>query len=265
MPTLQQLRPGQATLAALARRNVLPSALSSAQQREQFGAAFHRLNFTSARTLAVDLITAYKDKVGKIINPVTVTREDGSLKTEGLDPATARLEIKQLQQELGIAKGDGSLKDITSNKRIDLVIKTNRDVIQGAGYFIQGNDPAVLDAYPARELIRIEEREQKRNWPARFSAAARIVGDTDALRILEEKGRMIARNDSPLWQALGEGAGGYESDALGNPFEPFAFGSGEGTRDVPYSECLDLELIKPGEKIEPQLPADLGDLLKEAA
>jgi len=35
---------------------------------------------------------------------------------------------------------------------------------------------------------------------------------------------MAARKDSPIWQELGDGAGGFE-DTLGNPYPPFAFGS----------------------------------------
>ena len=261
--TPAELMPLETALAALARRNVLPSALSSAEQQRQFGAAFHRTNFTSARTLITDLLEGYKDKVGKIINPKTVAREDGSLKTEGLDPATARLQIKQLQQELGMVKGDGSIKDLTSDKRINLVIETNRDVMQNLGWYIQGNDPAALDAFPAQELIRIEDREQKRDWRNRFLVAAGNAGDTDAVRVLEETGRLIARKDSPIWEQLGS-TDNFD-DALGNPFPPFAWGSGMDVRDISYSEALELGLIRAGEAVRPQLPADLGDLLKEAA
>lgn len=260
MPTLSTLLPLETTLAALARREVLPSGLSSAEMRQKFGAEFHRLNFTSARTLLEDLLDGYKDKVGKILNPQTVAREDGSLKTEGLDPATARLEIKQLQAELGMVKGDGSIKDLTSDRRINLVIQTNRDVMQGMGWFIQGNDPAALDAFPAQELIRVEDRKEKRNWQNRFLVAAGNAGDTDAARVLDQTGRMIARKDSPLWEQLGS-AENFD-DALGNPFPPFAFSSGMDVRDISYSEALELGLIREGEAVRPQLPDDLSELLK---
>lgn len=263
MPTLTDLKPLESTLAGLARKKVLPSALSSAEQRAKFSAEFHRLNFTSARTLLTDLLDAYKEKVGKIINPVTVTREDGSLKTQGLDPATARLEIKQLQHSSGMVKGDGSITDLTSDARINLVIQTNRDVMQGMGWFIQGNDPAALDAFPAQELIRVEGREKPRDWQGRFRHFAEIVGDTDALRVMAETGRMIARKDSPVWEALGAGDDIY-NDTLGNPFPPFAFNSGMDVQDISYTEALDFGLIQPGEAVRPQLPDDLSTLLKAA-
>jgi hypothetical protein len=264
MPTpLNRIIPLEVELQSLARKKVLPTALSSAEMRAKFSAEWHRLHSTSARTLLVDLLQGYKDKAGKILNPKTVAREAGSLKTEGLDIPTARLEMKQLADSLGIQKGDGSIKDITSDARINLKLKTDRDVMQGMGWFIQGNDPAVLDAYPAQELIRIEDREQQRNWPARWRHFAEAVGDDDALRVLKDTGRMIARLDSPIWQALGDGDETY-NDTLKNPFPPFAFGSGMGVRDIPYSEALELGLIREGEAVRPQLPDDLSTLLKAA-
>jgi hypothetical protein len=46
---------------------------------------------------------------------------------------------------------------------------------------------------------------------------------------------MIAKKDSPIWQAIADGAGGYE-DTLGHPFPPFAFNSGMDWRAVPREE-----------------------------
>ncbi len=79
--------------------------------------------------------------------------------------------------------------------------------------------------------------------------------------MLETTGRMIARRDSPIWLALGELDGG-----LGNPYPPFAFGSGMGVRDIAYSMAVQLQLVKPGEQIEPQA-LDIQNLFggKEAA
>jgi len=73
----------------------------------------------------------------------------------------------------------------------------------------------------------------------RWVAAARESGDDDALRIFEATGRMVARKDSPIWQALGDGAGGYD-DCLGNDYEPYAFNSGMGREEVSASEYEEL-------------------------
>ena len=53
---------------------------------------------------------------------------------------------------------------------------------------------------------------------------------------------MVALKTSPIWAALGNGAGGYR-DTLGNPFPPFAYGSGLAWADVSRDEAIELGLI----------------------
>jgi len=62
---------------------------------------------------------------------------------------------------------------------------------------------------------------------------------------------MIALKDSPIWQALGDGAGGYR-DTLGNPYPPFAFSSGMAWRGVRRERCIEMGLI--GENEQPGVP-----------
>ena len=57
---------------------------------------------------------------------------------------------------------------------------------------------------------------------------------------------MIALKSSPIWAALGAGAGGFR-DTLGNPYPPFAYGSGLDWDDVERERCEELGLIGPGE------------------
>ena len=57
---------------------------------------------------------------------------------------------------------------------------------------------------------------------------------------------MMALVGSPVWQALGDGAGGY-NDTLGNDFPPFAWRSGMQRRQVPRDECEAVGLIDPDE------------------
>ena len=56
---------------------------------------------------------------------------------------------------------------------------------------------------------------------------------------------MVALKGSPIWAALGNGAGGYR-DTLGNPFPPFAFGSGLAWADISRDEAIKLGLV-PGD------------------
>ena len=134
-------------------------------------------------------------------------------------------------------------------------------VASGAGRFL--TDQTDVDEYPAGDRAREFERDVPRgfrvgaggalvpvpndDWPARFAAACEEAGDTEAARVLQETGRMIALKSSGVWAALGNGAGGYD-DTLGNPFAPFAFNSGYRTAGVPRVECLELGLLGFDEK-----------------
>lgn len=275
MTLLELLRPFEAAVKTLAQRGALPTLLDSAALR-QLGAGFHRQNFVSAQHGIAAPLERLREAVGSVLNPRTEQRADritpenpqGNV-TVGMNPADARLAVKQALREAGYDPGAerGTIKDLSSNARINLQIKTNVELHQGAGAFVQGNDPAVLEAFPCDEFYRQREpREEKgrRDWETRWTYAAAESGDTDAARVLEQTGRMIARKDSPIWQALGDGAGGY-TDTLRNPYWPFAFNSGMRTKDVSYAEAEQLGLVNLNTKVESNLPDDLAQLFQIAA
>ena len=123
----------------------------------------------------------------------------------------------------------------------------------------QNLTPEAVDEYPALELKRLYDRDVPRGtkdpddgWPARWEAGGGELID----------GRMVALKNDPIWQALGDGEGGYD-DTLGNPFPPFAFNSGFETVDVSRAEAEELGLISEGEEVEPA-EIDFGNLLNMA-
>ena len=213
MTLLDQIAPFESAMQDLARRGVMPTNLSTAEIREQLGISFHRHNFSSARTTLEELLNQYKADIGSLVNPVTTQRADritesnpqGNV-TTGYNPAEARLRAKELLKQLGYRPEEGqegTLKDLSSDRRINLVIKTNTELSQGAGAKIQGNDPAVLEAFPCWELKRIAASKKQRDWESRWQLASADSGDTDAMQAFEESGRMVARKDSPIWSSLG--------------------------------------------------------------
>lgn len=238
-------------------------------------AALERSLAKYAGDLSADVLRQITDKmlggVESILNPTQEKRiaEDGTERfvTVGKSPADVRAEITRLVDRFGP-------DTLAEEMNLDFKIDVATSVARGAGRHVADNfDQAEVDEYPALELLRVYDRDTPRgfervkgvlqvvpgdDWPARFRAAAQTSGDTDALRILEETGRMIALKASPLWQALGEGAGGYE-DTLGNPFPPFAFNSGYDQDGVPRAECEQLGLIRPGQSA-PRAEIDFNQL-----
>ncbi len=81
-------------------------------------------------------------------------------------------------------------------------------------------------AFPAQELVRIEERDKPRDWRRRWvDAGGHLYG-----------GRMIALKDDPVWTGISR---------FGTPYPPFDFNSGMGVDDVSYDDAVALGVIQP--------------------
>lgn len=235
-------------------RRVMPTNLSTADL-QAMDAGILRSSFFSAKNTLVGFLDAAKAKITRFLNPEEVSRPGGETVLEGESLATARAGLREVLQDLGYQPDPGkrgTIEDFGSTQRLELVIKTNAQVAQGYGQWKQGMDEAVLDEWPAQELFRAEERKDERDWSVRWLAAAREAGDDEALGAYGTTGRMVARKDSPVWQALGDGAGGFDSDALHNPYPPFAFNSGMDVMDVTRDDAIALGLIGRDDQVVPQ-------------
>lgn len=246
-------------------KQAVPSGMAS-NDWKAVDAAVRRQSLFSAQTTMEGYLDDIRGAVENIINPPT-SYPDGA-PGAALNPASARTMLRDLLlNKYGYepdAGTEGSIVDLSSDKRLGLVIKTNVELAQGAGKFVQGNlNEDVIDLYPAWELVRYEERKEPRDWEQRWRIAAQVAGDAKAAGALGNSGRMVALKSSGIWQALGDGAGGYQ-DTLGNPYPPFAFNSGMWTDDVERADAVELGLIEDGEKAE-GAEFDFGSLFKAAA
>jgi hypothetical protein len=237
----------------------MPTRLGTAELQRLDGDIL-RSSLFSARTTMRSYLEKIREQVRLMIDPQpgVRTRDDGTPITEGINLADARVELRDVLRQLGYQPAPeerGTLRDLSSEARLDLVVRTNVEISQGYGQWVQGMDEDVLDAFPAQELYRAGSPKVARDWYRRWRVAAGVVGDTDALRILEGRGIMVARKDSPIWQALGDGLGlpaNEASDALHNPYPPYAFNSQMDVRDVDRSTAVELGLVRMEERVEPQ-------------
>jgi hypothetical protein len=175
-------------------------------------------------------------------------------------PAVQRGVIADLTQFVGSEEVANSIR---------FALKVSQEVASGAGQYLNQNlSPEALDEYPALEFRRLFQRDMPRglkrgpkgtlisvpddNWPSRWAAAGAEAGDEDWLDWIgdAQNGRGVALKSSGIWQALGDGAGGYD-DTLGNPFPPFAFNSGFMTFDVSRKEAVNLGLIGATDEARP--------------
>lgn len=190
--------------------------------------------FFSAKVTEAKFLYAARQGVSKIA-------------ASNLSPSEVRRDLRSVLSSVGYAPEEGregSLQDLTSKRRLDLIIKTNVDQAKGYVSHLRATSGGAYLAFPAYELIRVEERNLKRDWSSIWRSAASRVSFEGVAR---GTSRFVAFKTSPIWKAISR---------FGNPFPPFDFNSGMGLRDVSKTECIELGLLKPSE--EPPTPKTPG-------
>ena len=202
------------TEAELILQKALVGSNLDSSQWNQIQAGFRNRAFFSSRIANVNILAAMRDKVAEYARGES-------------DLSKIRMKIREDLQTLKYDPkgGKGTIHDLFSQARIDVIIKTN--VAQARGYmqFAEGMSPGAFAAFPAQEFTRIaHRRNQRQDWPQRWAKAG---GKTYG-------GRMIALKDDPVWERL---------SVFGNPFPPFDWGSGMGVLDVDRKTAIQLGLI----------------------
>jgi hypothetical protein len=241
-------------------RKIAPTPLSSEEIRE-YSSEIRMRSVFSARTTNAEYLQEIAETVDGMLAGKFAMSEGRyclfkKLKQLGYDPETG---FPDDMAAIPPATRD-SLRDLSSDQRITLVLETNMRMAANYGRMVEGNTPEARYAYPAWELVRLYSREVERGtleshsagWIERWHNAGDAVDWEGA-----EKTPMVALKDSPIWQALGDGVGGYQ-DTLSNPFPPFAFNTGMAWKTVNRNRCVALGLITEDEipeEMEGQLTA----------
>jgi hypothetical protein len=134
----------------------------------------------------------------------------------------------------------GTLKDVTSETRLGLIYDVNMKSARDFGYWKQGMDPDVLNAFPASRFIRVARVKKPR--PVHEA----------------NRGAVRRKDDLKFWLAMNDPRiGGF-----GVPWGPWGFGpSGMDTEDVGRAESDALGLTTPGEQVQP-IEKDMNDNLQ---
>ena len=248
----------------LREKRLVPTSLSSAALRLIEGRIKRRAVF-AARLTQVKVLEVVKSSVEGMLEG-TINVADGKLALQqSLDAMGYSAEGGFPQDEVGTVPPavEGTLRDLRSQERMTLILKTQYRLAANEAYVAAGTaNAAVVFQFPAWELVRIAGRRVPRglkstkaglvpdpgqDWPSRWVAAGGEV----------ITGRMVALKDSAVWQALGDGVGGFE-DTLGNPFPPFAYNSGYGITEVSRDDALELGVLEEGRKVKPAKMPEAG-------
>lgn len=219
------------------KRAVVGSPLGT-EQWAQLDLAIRERSFFSAKVESVRLLQAMQDGIDTALAQV---RREG----KGLDGGAGAFqgrtrfvqEMQALARELGLAPQDpalaGTIQDITSTRRLRLIYDFQIESAQEFARWQAGQDPDVLDAFPAQEFVRVAARVKPRmNWRERWAEAG---GELFA-------GRMIAAKNSETWARLSR---------FGTAWPPFDFGSGMGLREIRRRDAEKLGVIAPGALVQP--------------
>jgi hypothetical protein len=205
---------------ALREKGTLPTAFNSAQL-QQIPAELRERAFFSSTVLNAQYLNSAKEKIAKIAEGLN----------DGNDVATARLALRNELEALGYTPEEGkegTLQDLSSDRRLNVFIETNLDQAQGYGRYLQQQEPSALEAFPAIELLRVRDSKQERNWQARWLAAGGTI----------KNGRMVALKNSGIPEKVSR---------FGVPYGAPDFGSGMDWLDVSREESEALGLLKPSD------------------
>jgi hypothetical protein len=214
------------------RKQLITSGLSS-EEIDLVFTGLKRRAFFSARVESVRFLQEAQKQVADYLaaNP----NIDGALTSR----ASAISEIMAKAREEGIDTGTGAITDPGSVARAKVIVDTNADLARGYVGYVSGASKGARLAFPAQELIRVEERQAKRDWSGKWKAAGGNI----------YSGRMIALKEDPIWM---------EISRFGVPYPPFDYGSGMGVEDVDYDTCIQLGVITEDYKPEGDVVEDFN-------
>lgn len=240
-------------------RGVMPTGLSTAELRDLGAEVLARSVFTARGTNAI-----FAGKLKEVVDAISA----GNLSDSQARAALAEtLRALGYDSEAGGFPGEevppalrGTIQDLASFRRLDLIVRTQRDLMRGAGEQWRGQQPEMLRAFPAWELVRVMPVRDARDWDSRWLIATgmkALDGFSGGWRTVGARTGMMMLKGDPRWGELGS----YENfpDALGVDHAPFYFNSGVGLRAVPMAEAVSLGVTGPdGETPEQWIQSGKG-------
>jgi hypothetical protein len=239
-------QPLSEAVASLSKRTPLGSKMTSAEW-ERAPADVRDAAFFSA-TVEEERILASMQ--AKLLQRVRLAR---SKDAAGVTMDRSRF-IAEMQDELKAAgyrpdpKKRGGIQDVSSAGRLGLIWDMMLAMSQGYAEWKSGMDADILEAFPARELVRLEARVEHRLWPEIWAKNGGTfyggVGSNPDYPAAP--GRMIALATDEIWTKISR---------FQKPWPPFDWGSGMGLRKVRSRDAAAVGLVEPVKPPEDPKPA----------
>ncbi len=226
-------RPLQNAVDRLGKRTPLGVALSSAELA-LLPVEIREVSFFSAHVECERILSAMQ---ARLLRAVSLQREKlANGKEITMDRARFIGEMQDELHALGYTPEKpsdiGTIRDLSSAGRLGLIWDMQMAMAFGYANWKASFDPALIEAAPCWELVRLEERVDKRPWLEIWQDHGGKLYD----------GRMIALCSDPIWIWISE---------FGVPWPPFRWGSGMGLKKIRWREANALGI--PGID-DPQVP-----------
>jgi hypothetical protein len=214
-------------------RGILPTDLSSKELRDLAAGVRANAVFTARGTSA-----AYATKLKEVINAIAQGKMG---ENQAITALFETLQALKYSPEGGFPDAPagavppalrGTLQDLSSLRRLRLIVKTQTDLMRGAGQQLRGLEPEALAVFPCWELVRVISVRVPRDWDHPKTGRWKEVGG----QIYQ--GRMIAPKGDVVWGELGSAF----PDSLDVDYPPFAFNSGMGWKEIDAATADELEV-----------------------
>lgn len=205
----------------LGRRSLIGAKLKSSEWSD-VPVALRERAFFSSQVESLRFLQRARDGLADFLQSNRETLPDGQSVLKTGSRAAFVDQLKTFLQSEGIERTDGSLTDLAGEKRLGLIFDINTRQANEFGYYKQGMDADVLDAYPAARFIRVAEVKDPRDSHAQY------------------EGQVFLKTD-PIWSIINED--------FGVPFAPFGFGCQHEQEDVSREEAEALGLLQPGQTV----------------
>lgn len=221
----------------LRKREVLPSSFDS-YLWSKVAVGIRERAFFSARVENARVLGSMRDYLEEYLSGsryAPTSHASGALVSQGRSEFVA--EMRELAIREGLGKVDpltgeiapeideNDITDLRSISRLQLIFDTQAEAAQEFGYWQQGQDPDVLDVFPAQRFIRVRPVAVPRPLHAANEGVVRRKDDLD------------------FWKRMNED--------FGVPWGPWGFNSGMGVEDVDREEAEALGVIKKNEVVRP--------------
>ncbi len=207
----------------LGRKTNIGSKLSSSEWRD-VPVALRERAFFSSRVESARVLQRARDGINDFLKSSVETLPNGQV---ALATGSRADFVKQTQDFLrseGIERKDGGLQDLAGERRLGLIFNTQTRQANDFGTWKQGQDPDLLNEFPAQRFIRVEDVEEPRNSHTEF------------------EGQVYLKTD-PIWATI--------NDDFGVPWGPWGWGCGHDVEDVDRAEAEALGLIGPNDVVSP--------------